>query len=113
MLEPLHLCRLEELEDPGSRGFDGRSIGTPWDFFLVRDGQAVYGYRNNCPHTGAPLDWSPDRFLDLDKSFIQCAIHGALFRMEDGHCLRGPCTGQNLQAIPVRLEDGAILLERQ
>lgn len=106
------LCRLDELEDPGSRGFEARDVGTPWDFFIVRRNQSVYAYQNNCPHTGAPLDWMPHRFLDPDGVFIQCSMHGALFGIEDGRCLRGPCLGQPLTALQVQVVGGRITLLR-
>lgn len=106
------LCRLDELPDPGSRGFDVTVPGSaqPVRLFVVRKGDVLAAYRNSCPHTGAPLEWLPDQFLDLDNSFIQCAIHGALFRPEDGYCLRGPCAGRSLEALALVLEDGMLRL---
>ena len=35
---------------------------------------------------------------------ILCATHGALFRIEDGHCLSGPCVGESLTPLPVSIE---------
>ena len=95
------LCRLSDLPAEGSRGF---SISTPsgaQDIFLVRKGERVFGYQNSCPHTGGPLDWVPDQFLNLEGNLIQCATHDALFRIEDGLCLKGPCAGQSLKALAV------------
>ena len=104
------LCRLEDLPDPGSKAFAIEGIGGPEEIFLVRQGDEVFAYRNQCPHTGGPLDWMPDQFLDLDKRHIQCATHDARFRIEDGFCLVGPCAGQALQAVAVRQESGWIRL---
>ena len=104
MDEPL--CRLEDLPDPGSKAFVVEGAAGAEEIFLVRRGQEVFAYRNQCPHTGGPLDWMPDEFLDLDKRHIQCATHDARFRIEDGYCLAGPCAGQALEAVPVRLESG-------
>ena len=73
---------------------DGRAL----DGFLVRHGGRVLAYVDSCPHTGAPLNWEPDRFLDIDQRYIQCATHGALFRIDDGLCVQGPCAGQSLAA---------------
>ena len=81
---------------------------TPLRLFVVRKDGILAAYRNCCPHTGAPLEWLPDQFLDLDNSFIQCAIHGALFRPEDGYCLRGPCVGQSLEPLALEVVDGRI-----
>ena len=47
----------------------------------------------------------------MDNSFIQCAIHGALFRVRDGLCLRGPCVNQSLQALPVAVREGRVQVE--
>jgi nitrite reductase/ring-hydroxylating ferredoxin subunit len=100
------LCPLAEIPDPGSRGFeiDGRSL------FLVRRGDVLAGYVNSCPHTGGPLDWVEGRFLDLERRHILCATHGAIFRIEDGHCLAGPCAGKGLTKVAVVVEEGIVLL---
>ncbi len=101
MSEWLDVLAMRDLDEPGSRGcrLEGMD-GVP--FFLVRKDGQLHAYRNRCPHTGAPLEWLPHQFLDLDNSFIECAIHGALFRTDNGYCLRGPCVGQSLQALAVR-----------
>ena len=67
-------------------------------------------YVNCCPHVGTALDWAPDRFLSPDGSVIVCATHGAQFGIADGVCLRGPCVGAALESVPVRIEDGLILV---
>jgi nitrite reductase/ring-hydroxylating ferredoxin subunit len=105
------LCRLDELGDPASRGFSLRLGETRLEMFVVRRGDDLVGYRNNCPHTGAPLDWSPDQFLDADDKFIQCAMHGALFTVENGYCVLGPCAGQSLQRIPLQLRAGVVTVD--
>lgn len=106
------LCRVEDIPNPGSRGFD-IDVGDerPFRLFVVRKGDVVAAYRNACPHTGAPLEWLPDQFFDLDHSFIECAIHGALFRPEDGYCLRGPCVGKSLEALRLVTKDGVLWVE--
>lgn len=109
----LRVCRLDELPDPGARGFSVRTAGGPQEIFLVRRGEAVFAYRNSCPHTGSPLDWLPDQFLNLDRTLIQCATHMALFRIEDGYCLAGPCAGQALMPVEMRLEDGWVAVSGQ
>ncbi len=105
------LCRLDEIPDPGSRGFDFREGDALHSVFVVRTGSAVRAYENACPHTGGPLDWVPDQFLTREKDMILCATHGALFRIEDGHCLSGPCVGENLTPLPVSIEGDAVAVE--
>lgn len=106
------LCRLDELPDGEARGFSIGEGAAERELFIVRKGQRVFVYENACPHTGATLDWQPDVFLDVEKRFIQCATHGALFRIEDGFCVHGPCIGGHLTALPARVEDGFVYLER-
>jgi nitrite reductase/ring-hydroxylating ferredoxin subunit len=107
MPEWVDVMALADLQEPGAKGCRVDGIpGVP--FFVVRKDGQVHAYRNRCPHTGAPLEWMPDEFLDLDKSFIECALHGALFRTDNGYCLRGPCAGQSLSALEVRQVDGRL-----
>ncbi len=103
-------CRLDELTDPGSRGFELPTPDGLIECLLVRRGGQVYAYRNRCPHTGAPLDWLPGQFLDLTGELIQCALHGALFLPETGECVRGPCLGAHLVPVPITLKDGWVLI---
>jgi nitrite reductase/ring-hydroxylating ferredoxin subunit len=107
------LCALDEPKGPGIRGFQAVLVGEALDVFVVRRGDSAYGYRNRCPHAGASLDWKPDRFLDPEGSFIDCALHGALFRIEDGRCLRGPCAGEVLPSVCLGIcPTRAVLLDR-
>ncbi len=105
------VCKLDELSNPGCRGLELVVAGRPYDAFVVRRGRQVYAYLNSCPHTGGPLDWVPHQFLDLDKAFIQCATHDALFRINDGFCVSGPCIGERLTALPVFIRDGEVAIE--
>jgi nitrite reductase/ring-hydroxylating ferredoxin subunit len=74
----------------------------------VRRGERVFGYVNRCPHVGTPLDWIPHDFLDRERRHVVCATHGAVFRIEDGLCLAGPCQGDRLEPFPIELRDGAL-----
>jgi nitrite reductase/ring-hydroxylating ferredoxin subunit len=103
------LCRLEDIPDGGAKGFAAAPGGFT-GLFAVRKGDRVFVYVNSCPHIGLPLEPLPDRFLDTRKQAIICAAHGARFRIEDGVCLTGPCIGEVLDAVPVRIEDGRVVV---
>ncbi len=103
------LCRVDEIADGAARGF-GPAPGGFTGLFAVRRGTEVFVYVNVCPHIGTALDWAPDRFLSADGAVIVCATHGAQFGIADGVCLRGPCVGDRLESVPVRIEDGVILV---
>ncbi len=105
------LCHLSDIPDGSSKGFTiGEGPGA-FELFVTRKGERIFAYENSCPHTGGPLDWMPDKFIDRDSGHILCATHAALFRVETGECLAGPCAGDWLRALSVDIEDGKILLE--
>jgi nitrite reductase/ring-hydroxylating ferredoxin subunit len=103
------LCRLDEIPEGGSRGFAPPPGGFT-GLFAIRKGEKVCVYLNSCPHLGVPLNWTPDRFLSADGSRIVCSTHGAAFRIEDGRCIWGPPHGDRLEAVPVEIRDGAVLV---
>ncbi|PHX43141.1 Rieske (2Fe-2S) protein [Pseudomonas sp. NZIPFR-PS5] len=81
---------------------EGKSLGFEVDelrILAVRRAGQVYVYANRCPHRGVALEWQADEFLDASASLIQCATHGALFLIESGECVAGPCEGKSLRAI--------------
>ena len=103
------LCALDDIPDGGARGF-GASPGGFTGLFAVRRGERVFAYVNSCPHVGVSLDWAPHQFLSRDGAQIVCATHGAMFEIETGRCMEGPCGGQALEAVEVRIEGGRILV---
>nr|WP_206667727.1 Rieske (2Fe-2S) protein [Roseomonas nepalensis] len=103
------LCRLDEIADGAARGFPPPPGGFTGLFALRRGGE-VHVYVNACPHLGIPLEPLPDRFLDGAGRHVVCSTHGARFRAEDGFCVSGPCAGDSLEAVPVRIEDGVVLV---
>lgn len=102
------LGMLDEMADNTSRSLEFRDGDKRLEIFLHRLGDQVVAFRNRCPHTGAPLDWQPNRFLDSTGTVFLCAVHGARFRRHDGFCLSGPCAGAFLQPVAVKVEKGMI-----
>lgn len=100
------LCRLEDLENGSARGIDIRNER----YIVVRQGQSLFVYLNQCPHLGVPLDWQPDQFMDAEYDLLRCATHGALFLPDTGECVFGPCLGRFLTKIPFEFEDGIAYL---
>ncbi len=106
-----YICDLKDLADPGSRGFSITIDDQTIDGFVVqRDGE-LFAYRNQCPHTGAPLDWVEHQFLNLDQSFIQCAVHAARFEISSGDCVDGPCVGDALSPLRVVRKEDRVYLD--
>jgi nitrite reductase/ring-hydroxylating ferredoxin subunit len=105
------ICPLHELADPGAKGFTLGSGDWPLRGFVVRQGDCVRAYVNYCPHAGFPLNWTPDGFLAPEAPLILCAMHGALFDIETGFCVSGPCAGRQLRALPVSVTHGYVTLD--
>jgi len=102
------LCTLDDLADPGSLAVNMEDSGLPWDLCVVRREGRVSAFINHCPHAGSPLDWVPGEFLSPDKQHIQCSTHHALFEIDTGLCVSGPCVGQALRAVAVEIIDNAV-----
>lgn len=102
------VAALADLQATGARQFMLQAGGQSVHGFVLRWDNAIHAYINSCPHTGVELNWLEDQFLDVDGRYVQCSMHGALFEPVSGACIHGPCLGQALQSLPVRVEGGAI-----
>ncbi|MFQ3345567.1 MAG: nitrite reductase/ring-hydroxylating ferredoxin subunit [Porticoccaceae bacterium] len=99
--QDVFLCNLDDLDEQEAieLSIDQRPL------FAVRQDDNLYAYWNNCPHVGVPLNWIPGKFLDLDKTFIQCSSHGAIFGIDTGKCVAGPCLGDHLSRVALKQKD--------
>jgi nitrite reductase/ring-hydroxylating ferredoxin subunit len=107
---PQKLCEINQIADDDCAGFVAERNGKRESFIVVRKKNKVFVYVNSCPHIGTPLDFSPGRFLNPDKNLIMCSTHGALFRVDDGFCISGPCAEQSLINVPIDLIEGSVFL---
>lgn len=106
--ESKSLYRLEDIADGGAAAVEVESSTGGFSLVLLREGERVYAYHNECPHAGRRLDWSPGKFLVKDGTII-CAAHGATFDVRSGACLGGPCRN-GLAGVRVDVVDGAVCL---
>jgi nitrite reductase/ring-hydroxylating ferredoxin subunit len=104
----LKVGALAEIADPGCREFSVGDGDWPFRGFVVRKGNDVFAYQNYCVHVGHPLNWAPDSFLTKDRSAIICASHGAVYEIDSGLCVAGPCKGKQLRRVDVDVRDGEI-----
>lgn len=105
------ICQVNEIGNPGSFGFTVQAGKYPLYGFVVQERGEVFGYKNTCPHAGRPLDWAPHAFLTKDKANIMCSAHGALFKLDNGLCVAGPCLGRSLKSWNIRIEDQVVWAE--
>ena len=98
------LCHIDVIAEGQSKGFDLADQ----KIFVVRKQNQFHVYHNRCPHLGINLEWQPDQFLDIDGQLIQCAMHSALFLIDTGMCIAGPCQGQRLKVVEHRINNGEL-----
>ena len=102
----VRLCAIAEIADPGSKGFRFRADSRLFAGFVVREGEAVRGFVDQCPHAGWPLGFD-DRYLTRGGDHILCAGHGALFTLS-GEGVTAPCVGERLTIWPVEVRGGEV-----
>ncbi len=104
------LTKSTEIKEGESKGWaDKTDCGA--GIFAIRKQGKLFVYRNQCPHRGLPLEWIENQFLDSSGELIQCSSHGALFTIEQGRCIAGPCVGQTLTPIEHEERDGFIFIK--
>lgn len=105
----LRLCRADELVERGKAvAFDVVLHHEPVRAFALRFDGRVVAYVNRCAHVPSELDWLPGEFLDAERRWIICAVHGATYEPADGRCVGGPCGRGRLQPIRVDERDGEV-----
>lgn len=103
------ICHINEIPEQGCREltFDKNH------FFAIKNKQGIYVYYNSCPHLGLPLQQEQDQFLNDDESLILCSAHGALFEIESGLCITGPCQNQSLTMADFRIDNEHIYIRNK
>lgn len=74
------LEKLHRLHD----GFIGAYRVGQLDILLVQWQGKVFGYRNYCPHQGAPLTYG-----SVQNGAIRCPLHGLEYSLVDGEPVNG------------------------
>lgn len=80
------------------------------DAFLINDHGDFHAYVNRCRHMTTPLDFIRDEFFSEDRRYLRCYTHGALYEPATGLCISGPCKGESLYSLPIRVEQGEVLV---
>ena len=104
------LIAFDAIEDGGLAEVEGTVDGDAESLILHRDGERVRAWFNVCPHAGRRLDYAPGKFLRTKRGELMCAVHGATFELPEGLCVAGPCRGECLRAVTVRVEGERVRL---
>lgn len=103
------LAPLDAIADGAARNFVLQMRAGRFHGFVVRRGDRVYGYVDRCPHRGWPLARQLDDYLTPSGGLIACQWHGALFEVETGACVGGPCAGERLSPWRLSVVDGMVV----
>jgi len=107
--DALPLCESEALQERGrAHVFDVAEHGQPLRAFALRfEGEPV-AYLNRCAHVPTEMDWQEGEFLDGDRQFIMCSIHGAMYDPLTGECAGGACGGAGLTKLQLAEREGQV-----
>lgn len=100
------VCALADVPEGGTRCLE--LDGFP--LLLVRVGDTLRAYVNACPHQYLPLDHKGDKLISADQAIIRCTNHAAGFSVETGEGVEGLGLGECLDAVPVHLADGRVVI---
>jgi nitrite reductase/ring-hydroxylating ferredoxin subunit len=104
------VARVAEMAPGSVKKFDLICQKYRIDAFLINYQGGFHAYVNRCRHMTTPLDFVRYQFFTEDGRRLICMTHGALYDPESGVCVDGPCKGQSLYALPVRVEGGEVLV---
>jgi nitrite reductase/ring-hydroxylating ferredoxin subunit len=108
---------LSTLEVPGALQLEAGEVvamrippgadGVPREVLVLRDPDSgeLRAYVNRCKHLPIPIDGGSRQFLADDKRHLVCLTHGARYRVGDGYCVAGPCSGESLERLELEVSD--------
>jgi len=102
---------LSDLGDPEARAVDFRSGEALFSLVVVRRGEKVVAYENDCPHARQPMERPDGRVVLIERRYLVCSAHGASFRIEDGHCVGGPAKGAPIRCQRQATKNDFLVLE--
>ena len=104
----INVAKLSDIEEGSANGAVIELADGHRHLILTRKADEVNVFLNSCPHTGVRLDWKVGVFLTVDKTHLQCSTHGALFELDSGFCVAGPCINKCLVKLQTKVYDQAI-----
>ncbi|MGY3608844.1 MULTISPECIES: Rieske (2Fe-2S) protein [unclassified Bradyrhizobium] len=110
------VCPADAIERGSARGFslsriDESGESRPFPIVVVRTvGNDYHGYVNRCPHDGVWLNIRAGEFFSPDRAFLRCGRHGAIFEIDSGFCIDGPCNGRALEPVALAVIGGDVCL---
>lgn len=100
----------KRFEDYTAKGFSVKIRGRVVKGFVVKKNDLFFAYLNVCKHLPITLDLNDDNFFTFDKAFLQCHMHGAMYEIETGYCVGGPCLGARLDALSLAETEDELII---
>ncbi len=97
-----------KLQEKTPQGFTIEKSDRKFHGVVIKKGNHYFAYENRCCHLPVTLDLLDNDFLNEEGDAIQCHMHGAVYEMETGHCIAGPCLDAFLNKLQV-IEEGEYL----
>ncbi|MTH79598.1 Rieske (2Fe-2S) protein [Paracoccus aestuariivivens] len=106
----LPLCHRDDIPEGAARGFLPLP-DAPRRVIVVRRGTRLDAYMDACPHYtgGTPMAWRRDAYLNGEGTHLACHAHGALFDIDTGACVSGPCLGRKLTRVALTEDQAGYL----
>lgn len=102
------LAGTDDLSTTGSKNIVFQHGDSRLQVLIHHAPTGIVGYINSCPHARVPLNLIGDQFLDHSGRFLQCSTHGARFDPGTGLCISGPCKGERLLPIKLKIKGNDI-----
>jgi nitrite reductase/ring-hydroxylating ferredoxin subunit len=106
----LVVAQAGDISHGNSRKFQLTCGDKTLDGFVVNFKGRFHAYVNRCCHIPVPLDWTDNEFFTTDRRHLICLTHGATYEPDTGICVDGPCPGEYLDAIPVAVYHGQVVV---
>ncbi|HEV8541507.1 MAG TPA: Rieske 2Fe-2S domain-containing protein [Verrucomicrobiae bacterium] len=111
MAERKRLASIQELRAKRTIKFTYREEGISREGFLALIESEIVCYENVCRHLPLPLDYGDGRFFTEDEKHFVCQTHGAMYDLQNGLCVAGPCVGASLKKIHVEVRGDEIWIQ--
>jgi nitrite reductase/ring-hydroxylating ferredoxin subunit len=96
--------------DQSARSFKATVKGRIFRGLVVKKAGKFYAYQNLCQHLPITLDLNDDKFFNHENTHLQCHMHGAMYELDTGICIAGPCVGAKLVSLSFTEEESRLVV---
>ena len=101
----------KKFEELSTKTFSVKIKGKVVKGFVTKKKGHYFAYLNLCKHLPVTLDLNDGNFFDFEKKHFQCHMHGAMYEIETGFCVAGPCQGARLEMLEIIEEESKLIIK--